>query len=295
MMPVARSNTGRVALALALFASGCVHARVGGGGGATFPHAEVVELAGARVVVAYGPEDAETVEKVVAAVTESLPRIAVWGTLEVPVEVRIYPDHEALEIAVGRRGYSWLRAWARYDEILLQSPRTFDLFERGAANLAELLTHELTHCLMYQQAASREAWRAQDRTIPIWFREGMASYTARQGHRRLSEGRLSDWRARTGKNPLADASGLYQNEPEIAYAAAHWAFAFLVERYGADSVRKILRTMRSGHTFPEAFVDVLGIRRETFEAEYVRYLDWGGWIDRRRPRPSEVLEPRPGA
>ncbi len=248
-----------------------------------------LNVATASFELTYISEDEGAIDSVVQALELAAPRVAVWGVLEKPIEVRVFPTHEQLEIAVGRRNYPWLRAWARYDEILLQSPRTFDLFERGSANLAELLTHELTHCLMYQRAAPRERWREVDRTIPIWFREGMASYTARQGHRRMSESRLAEWRERTGRDPLGEAKSLYQGSPKIAYGAAHWAFAFLVERYGAQAVRSILDAMRGGSPFPDAFSSVIGITAETFSNEYLRYLDWGGWIDRQRPNPDEVL------
>ena len=48
--------------------------------------------------------------------------------------------------------------------------------------VAELLTHELTHCLMYQRSATADSWPYKG--IPLWFREGMASVTAHQGYRR---------------------------------------------------------------------------------------------------------------
>lgn len=239
--------------------------------------------------VVFGAGDEESADDVFSALERAVPHLVVWGEPKTAVKVHILPTHEALGRAVGRRNYSWLRAWARYDEIFLQSPRTFDSFERGLGNLTELLTHELTHCLMYQRAAPKESWRLADRTIPIWFREGMASYTARQGHRRISEARLAEWRERTERDPLGEAASLYRSSPEIAYAAAHWAFAFLVERYGAQSIRDIMDSMREGHDFSEAFREVVGLTDRSFSKEFLRYLDWGGWIDRRRPRPGDVL------
>ncbi len=269
--------------------AGCATTPMQGGGAGGYSKTHEILAGTAHFRVHFGPADEDIVEPVLDALLTAAPRVAVWGAFERPIEIRIYPTHEELEIAVGRRNYPWLRAWARYDEILLRSPRTFDLFERGSANLIELFTHELTHCLMYQRSAPKELWQAVDRTIPIWFREGMASYTARQGHRRLSEARLAEWRERTSRDPLGEAKALYQGDPSIAYAAAHWAFAFLVERYGAQRIRDLMDTMREGRSFGEAFTLIIGMEPKVFEQEYLRYLDWGGWIERNRPEAKDVL------
>ena len=77
------------------------------------------------------------------------------------------------------------RAWAFADQVLLQSPRTWNPV--GGADddeLAELIAHEVTHALMYQlmQPGDDPSWAVEE--PPLWFREGMASVTAGQGHRR---------------------------------------------------------------------------------------------------------------
>lgn len=229
--------------------------------------------------------DEEAVEAVLVALKSAAPQMEVWGRFRVPVVVRVYPDHASLELAVHRVGYDWLRAWARYDEVFLQSPSTYSIFESGPGNLAELLTHEITHCLMYQLAASRSDWRRKDRQIPIWYREGMASWTASQGHRRMSEARIGKRIRETGEDPIADAGSLYQDESEIVYGAAHWAFSFLVERYGQDAVRDTLKAMATGVHFADAFGQSVGLSVRAFEAEFVRYLTWDGWLDRVHPSP----------
>src|SRR3954465_15465508 len=100
-----------------------------------------------------------------------------WGSFEQPVDIRVYPDHESLEAAVQRDGYPWLRAWAFGDRIFLQSPRSWNDPSPAAvsAELRELLAHELTHSLMYQLLGGAPE-------PPLWFREGMASVTAGEGH-----------------------------------------------------------------------------------------------------------------
>ena len=264
-------------------------ARPGGAGIERFPDRTPYRTDGVDLVIEYTSADAGTVAHLEKALSTAIPRIHAWGSFTTPVTIRVYPTHADLEIAVHRYHYPWLRAWARYDEIFLQSPRSFGLFEGGADNLAELLTHELTHCLMYQLAADASDWRQKDFQIPIWFREGMASWTAQQGHRRMSEARLADWIRTTHENPVTDAPSLYQHESEAVYGAAHWAFAFLVERYGAPAIRRLLAAMKLGASFDTAFQHAIGLERHAFESEFLRYLAWDGWEDRRHPPPARLL------
>lgn len=253
---------------------------------------DVVEVrAGSGVFRVHAlPEEAEVVPELRTALTRAAERIAPWGEFTAPVDVKVYPDHASLEIALRRYDYPWLRAWARYDDIYLQSPSSWGVFEGGAANLTELLTHELTHCLMYQLAARRSSWLDRDRTIPIWFREGMASWTARQGHRRMSEARLARWMTESGRDPVGEARALYQHESGPVYAAAHWAFSFLVERYGAQRVRALLAAMHAGAGFDAAFRARIGLSREAFEADFHHYLAWEGWKDRVHPTPEALFD-----
>lgn len=277
------------ALLLATGAVACIHAPVRGTGPGATVEVQRFSEAGARFRIEYLALDTEAAQQVEKALRQAARRVRPWGDFSDPVVVRLYPSHAALEEAVHRIGYPWLRAWARYDEIFLQSPRTYGPFEGGLRNLAELLTHELTHCLMYQQAGTRSNWLWRDRQIPIWFREGMASWTAQQGRRRMSEARLTEWMLRSGHDPLREAPALYQKEAEAVYAAAHWAFTFLVERYGAGAVRGLLDRMQRGGSFDGAFEAEMGLSLPAFEAEFVRYLRWHGWVDRRHLAPREVF------
>jgi hypothetical protein len=235
-------------------------------------------------------------------VERALPRAQRWGALSAPVVITVHPDHEALEQAVHREGYDWLRAWARYATIDLQSPRTWSgrgwsLFGPDQGEIDELVLHELTHCVMYQVAASDWSWPFKE--IPLWFREGMASFTARQAYRWKtvedlwrfyaaplpgSGGAVAEARARArapsvrrGGDPLTDPEPLYQGESHIVYGTAHLAFQFLVDRYGIDAVRRLLARMGEGHLFASAFERAVGIPAREFEIEFRRYVVWGGW------------------
>jgi hypothetical protein len=280
-----------VALALA---AGCVPRASGSGE----PRSETVEVGASKVRILYWPEDAAGAQQVITAVRAAVPRTVRWGGLEVPVTITIHPSHDALEAAVRRPGYGWLRAWARYATIDLQSPSTWRIFGARDEQVVELLTHELTHCAMYQRAASEWSWSYKG--IPLWFREGMASQTAEQGYRR---GTVEDlWRfyeqgfpgagdgelaagtvARVARgrglegDPLGDPEPMYQERSDVVYGAAHYAFGFLVERYGEPRVRDILERMRAGAPFPQAFQGAIGVGELEFVNEFRRYVIWQGW------------------
>jgi hypothetical protein len=231
--------------------------------------------------------DREAQRAVQRAMEAAAPGLARWGGLVVPVTVQVLPSHDALEHAVRRPGYGWLKAWARYEEVFVQSPRTWSLLGVRQRDLDELMLHELTHCVMYQRAADRDGW--QRKRIPLWFREGMASHTAEQAYRWPTLEDLARFYAsRPDADPVMHPEPLYQGESDIVYGAAHHAFGFLVRRYGEETVRTLLASMREGRTFPDAFEAVLGLSQEAFEREFRRYVTLGGFRSGRlRLRPGQ--------
>jgi hypothetical protein len=213
------------------------------------------------------PDDASVVAK---ALEQASTRLAKWGALEQPVDIHLMPSHADLESAVRRYGYDWLRAWAQYDDVLLQAPSTW---ATNDLDVAELLAHELTHCLMYQRAGTRENW--MHKGIPLWFREGMATFTALQGYRWMTlEDLARVYERGAGSDPIADAESMYQSQSAAVYAAAHYAFTFLVDRYGREAVERTLANMSKGDPFDVAFEKGVGLHPDRFSAEFRRYIVW---------------------
>jgi hypothetical protein len=250
----------------------------------------------AKFWIVYGPEDAESAEKVRSALTFAAPRIARWGGLRYPVTITIHPTHDALESAVHRQNFDWLRAWARFQTIDLQSPRTWSFFGAPQKRIDELVTHELTHCVMYQLAGDELTWMYKD--IPRWFGEGVANVTAGMGYRyggietlyRFYEEHLPGSgggepdRARAAAcvepqpgDPVVDSDTLYPDQSQIVYGAAQHATEFLVARYGEGRVLEVMRLMGTGLRFPAAFKEAIGITDAEFAADFRRYVVWQGW------------------
>lgn len=217
----------------------------------------------------YGRGDVAAARQLRRVLELAVPAAERWGELSAPVVITIHPDHDSLEAAVSRHGHAWLRGWARHDSIDIQSPRTWT---RGAATDAQmtiLLTHELTHCVMYQ-ALGLDARAASG--IPLWFREGMASTTA--GEARHAAVRLELLTALDPpgavhhERPRTETAVLYRSDPTSLYATADRAFRFLVERHGEERIRRVLRAMRGGDGFEGAFEKGIGISVDEFERSF---------------------------
>lgn len=207
----------------------------------------------------YQPEDAAAAEQVKRALARAVPAATRWGMLDASVQVTIHPTHEALEAAAQRPGEAWMRAWARYASVELQSPRTWSSGRASDEQMAQLLAHELTHCAMYQAIATEATWRAAP--VPVWFKEGMASDAAGEDHPSAVQevaGRLDD--------PPPGAA-LRSGDERAIYARAEMAFRFLVERYGYEGVRSVMARMSEGRPFAEAFHEALGISLQQFERD----------------------------
>jgi hypothetical protein len=224
----------------------------------------------------YSDADAKDALRVQRAVEQALPKLARWGSLRESVTLRVLPSHAHLAAASGQRGMDWLRAWSRYDEVLVQAPATWDVLPTPQRQIDELILHELTHSLMYQLAADRLGWSRK--RIPLWFREGMASYTADQAYRWVTlEDVARHLETTPGSDPLRKPNELYREDSNLVYGVAHHAFTFLVRRYGEDSVREVLGEMKRGKTFPEAFESAIGLTPDAFVSDFTRYVRWRGF------------------
>jgi hypothetical protein len=241
--------------------SACAHRQAAPDAGTAA--AETLEIGGATFHLEYASEDADAARQVARALALAVPVAGRWGKLGQPVRITIHPTHRALEQAARRLGYAWLRAWARYASIDLQSPRTWSRGSASDAAMAQLLAHELTHCVMYQSAGSEEGWAS--RRIPLWFREGMASVTAGEEGAAATAGARPPRPADT--EALAAPAALYRDEAERVYSTARDAFRAVLRRAGDDGVRRVIAVMRAGRRFPEAFEQALGIPLEAFEAD----------------------------
>ncbi len=197
-------------------------------------------------------QDRQDSREVQEALHRAMEKVSRWGELRYPATISVFPDHTSLLAAVHRFGLDWLRGWARFDTVYIQSPRTWQIPDRRE-RLEELLTHELAHVLTYQRASTPENWR--DLRLPFWFREGFASVVAEQGARRGTKEHAKSYYLSEdfSGDPLVRPETVVASRPEMAYAVAHWIFHDLLERVGKERILAVLDEMREGKGFRRAF------------------------------------------
>jgi hypothetical protein len=219
-----------------------------------------LDAGGIEFTVRNDRSDQAAAQQVARLIPSAVAAAQRWGPLPPKVAITIHPTHAAIERAVRREGYSWLRAWARHGSIDLQSPRTWSRGEASDTQLAQLLTHELTHCAMYHALGPGTL----PRRIPLWFVEGMASATAGD----LGISRLDGPAPSSGRpdGPVLPGAVRDAADAPAVYAAAERAFRLLVELHGEASVRRILRLLRDGEGFAAAFERGTGTSLDRFEA-----------------------------
>lgn len=194
-----------------------------------------------------------------------------WGSVLHPVTLRLHPTHDALEVAAHQKDVPWMRGWARFDEVELETPSSWG-GHRAPATVRELLRHEMTHVVMYQQVSTRDGWTQVN--IPLWFREGMASVTSQQGYRRMTGEQLGEWlRQHPSHDPWMGADALGPDTQPVVYGAAHRAFERLLARISDEGVRKILDGLRQSGEFEGAFTTAAGARPAVFLANFRRELE----------------------
>ncbi len=223
-------------LAPLLLAAACAHVP-----------ANPTALGGIEIQQAGGDEEARL--QIARVLPDALGRVERWGSFASPMVIRIQPTSESLAAAAGRPGDTWLRGWARPGTVDIQSPRTWSRGRASDAAVATLLTHELTHCLLFQRLGDR--WARRD--VPPWFEEGMASFTAGERH------------TRADVSALLPAAASRPGDPALAYGTADRAFRYLLARHGEEAVRALLDGLGGGQAFASAFRNATGSPVADFE------------------------------
>ena len=213
-----------------------------------------------------GHADAQRLAKLIP---RALARATRWGVLHAPLSIWVVPDHSALEAAARRHGYPWLRAWARYDTLYVQAPSTW--WAHGPdLRLEDVLTHEFTHVVMFQRLGS--VHRAHAARVPLWFREGLATWTASQGPELLTFEELARRWPHAGVRWMLKDEINAPEAFELTYSASHHAFAHFVRRFGEPAVVAVLELCTQGLSFDDAFAKVAGMPMEEFLLTFERFV-----------------------
>jgi peptidase MA superfamily protein len=240
---------------------------------------QVVESRGCRFVVR--PANSEVVRELAATCTDGADRIFMQldiardssGVSPYPIEVRIVsePAEMALVVPEGAAPPAWSHAVAypEWDMVVLPLRHRDG---RPVEDLDIVLEHEISHL------ALRRA--LEGKPVPRWFSEGIAVIQSEGTS--LNRSSVLWWAAFTDSlKPLREIERYPESHTAVtlAYAQAADFFGYLLREEGWFNVRVLLRYMRRGSTFEEAFENVYGRSVPQMEKRWRERLTGGwGWV-----------------
>ncbi|MGB7157799.1 MAG: hypothetical protein WBD40_07020, partial [Tepidisphaeraceae bacterium] len=147
----------------------------------------------------------------------------------------------------------------------------------GPFNFARVLRHEFTHVINMA---------ATDQRCPRWLTEGLATWqegvpfrfawVPKALYERVTKDKLFpiSEMSQTLLRPKEGTDG------EIVYMEAFWIARYMDEKYGRDSIIKLLDAFKQGKTEDEAFRIAVGKPMPEFQAEFFAWAkqqvkDWG--------------------
>ncbi|HEY3242905.1 MAG TPA: tetratricopeptide repeat protein, partial [Phycisphaerae bacterium] len=177
--------------------------------------------------------------------------------------IEIFPTHRQFGVRI--TGKPWIHTVGACTGrvIALDSPRRHPQLQ-GPYNFARVLRHEFTHTVTLAATHNR---------IAHWFTEGLAVYQE-NSPRSFDWAQLLAEAAR--RNELFTLESLdwgfsrprKPTDRQMAYAQSEWMCEYIVERYGFDTINKLLAAFRNGQSQKGVFTSVLGIAPEVFDAEF---------------------------
>jgi Tol biopolymer transport system component len=147
-------------------------------------------------------------------------------------------------------------------------------FTGSYEELRHVVVHELTHAFMFDELYGGSAAELMARqsllSVPLWFAEGLAEYMS-LGMEPNAEMFLRDGIIE-GYLPPLEVSGGY-----LVYKQGQSAISYLVDRYGEERLRELLRRMRQARSFDRAFERVMGSPVRKFDEQWREWLRRAYW------------------
>jgi hypothetical protein len=166
-----------------------------------------------------------------------------------PLEVRILPPNGGEDERDGAPHWAVGYVTGGSSEVILRGNwvRTYPF-----GDMLSLFAHETTHALLNTLPAAD--------SLPRWFQEGVAVSESR--HWSLRDAFALGTTVLIGSpTPLARLTHSFpseDSEARAAYAESFHFISYLQRRHGPEAIRSIVREMKTGALFPEAFRQALG-------------------------------------
>ena len=188
------------------------------------------------------------------------------ASLEGLVAIELVPENAA----AARSTPHYIAGYASGNSIVLFPARAETYPNSG---LDELLRHELTHVLIFRAAGNGD--------VPRWFHEGLATLAATNWSMDdrviLSIGVISG-----GDRTLDQVEQGFYGEPGRIRRSYAVSFAFVRElalEHGREAPSEILRRLREGESFRQAWVATTGETLHVSEEKFwERRAIWNQWV-----------------
>ncbi len=197
-------------------------------------------------------------ESVHAEITDTFQHVPAVKTI-----IEIYPRHD--QFSVRTTGSPWIGTVGASTGrvIALVAPRKGES-TLGAFNWTQVLRHEYVHTVTLSATENR---------IPHWMTEGLAVYEERTPLRWEWVPML--YYAVT-KNELFTMDELTwgfvrprrPNDRQLAYAQSYWVCKFIAEKWGWETILKMMEQFRLGKSEREVFQSILGKSQPEFSTEF---------------------------
>lgn len=187
----------------------------------------------------------------------------------IKASVYIAPDRRSYRTLQpgGEKTHEWSIGvfYPHQNLILLLSPKAQ---KATHPDLQQIMAHELTHFILYTVTKEKGV------DLPLWLHEGLAMYEAQQWnwhYRRI----MAQTALTRSFLPLSSLTKGFPPEKRLAdraYAQSMSLIAYIINKYGADYLNKLIRYLVEGKQTAEAFFQVFGISLEDFERNWHAYL-----------------------
>jgi tetratricopeptide (TPR) repeat protein len=199
---------------------------------------------------------------------------------EEPVRVEIYPNTHTLSAVTGLSQEaietSGTIAICKFNRIMITSPRSL----LHGYTWRDTLAHEYVHYILQHLTGTR---------IPIWLHEGLAKFEESRWHLQepqalpvTSQDLLAQRIASDSLIPFSDMHPSMallpsQEDTQTAFAQVYSAVEYLVERYGQDSLQRLVWTIREGADVESALTQITGLGFDDFTQLFTAFISGRTW------------------
>lgn len=187
----------------------------------------------------------------------------------ITAEVYLAPDREVFGSLQpeGRKAHEWAIGifYPGLDLILLLSTK---VQKNARPDIQKVMAHEITHFIMHN-IMKRYGIR-----LPMWLNEGLAMYEAKEWnwHLRAEMTRISITKSFIPISSLEKGFPEDNRLAQYAYVQSISLIAYIINRFGKDSFREIIKHLVNGVAVEDAFNRSIGLSQAELEIEWQKYI-----------------------